>query len=194
AQTPVLRPAVATTPQFQQVKLAAGAIRGSVLDDRGVPLGDAMVSALSPLSSRVVSTDARGHFRIDALPSGVYVLRIHRNGFVSARREGVHVSASGATADVDAIRLRRDEAARGAGPVRAAGIDAPGDSTGGDSGDNHSEVAWRLRHAKRSVLKQDGEVVSVLDANADEPLPPPAGSLFGRAVDGATSFFTATPF
>jgi hypothetical protein len=197
AQTPDLRPALSrtpSTPQFQQATLASGAIRGIVLDDRGVPLSDAMVSALSPLSSRLVVTDARGHFRIDALPTGVYVLRIHRNGFVSARREGVHVSASGATADVDAIRLRRDEATPSARPVLAAGLDAPGgDSTSGDNGDNHSEIAWRLRHVKRSVLKQDGEVVAI-DANADEPLPAPTGSFIGRAVDGATSFFTATPF
>jgi hypothetical protein len=195
AQTPGLGPALSTTPQFQQAKLTVGAIRGTVLDDRGVPLGEAMVSALSPLSSRMVTTDARGRFRIDALPTGVYVLRVHRNGFVSARREGVRVAASGAPADVDAIRLRRDEVAPGARPILAAGMDAPGgDSTSGDGGDNHSEVAWRLRHIKRSVLKQDGEVVSVLDANADEPLPAPTGSLFGRAVDGATNFFTATPF
>ena len=89
AQTPGLRRALSstsTTPQFQQATLASGAIRGIVLDDRGVPLSDAMVSALSPLSSRMVMTDGRGHFRIDALPTGVYVLRIHRSGFVSARR------------------------------------------------------------------------------------------------------------
>jgi hypothetical protein len=198
AQTTGPRPVLtspSSTPQFQQAKLTAGAIRGTVLDERGVPLGDAMVSALSPLSSRMVTTDARGHFRIDALPTGVYVLRIHRNGFMSARREGVRVNASGANTDVDAIRLRRDEGGPGARPILAAGLDAPGgDSTSGDSGDNHSEVAWRLRHIKRSVLKDDGEVVSVLDANADEPLPAPTGSLFGRAVDNATSFFTATPF
>ena len=194
AQTPGLRPALSSTPQFQQATLASGAIRGTVLDDRGVPLGDAMVSALSPLSSRMVTTDARGHFRIDALPSGVYVLRVHRNGFMSARREGVRVSASGITADVDAIRLRRDDAAAGARPILAAGMDAPGGDTTGDGGDNHSEVAWRLRHTKRSVLKQDGDVVAI-DANADEPLPAPTtGSLLGRAVDTATSFFTATPF
>jgi len=193
AQTSGLGPALSSTPQFQQAKLAAGVIRGSVLDDRGVPLGDAMVSALSPLSSRMVVTDARGRFRIDQLPSGVYVVRVHRTGFVSARREGVRVGTSGATADVDAIRLRRDENAPAARPILAAGIDAPAEEPSGDGGDNHSEVAWRLRHVKRSVLKQDGEVVPI-DANADEPLPAPTGSLFGRAVDGATSFFTATPF
>jgi hypothetical protein len=163
AQTTGLRPALtstAGTPQFQQAKLTAGAIRGTVLDDRGVPLGDAMVSALSPLSSRMVTTDARGHFRIDALPTGVYVLRIHRNGFMSARREGVRVNASGVNTDVDAIRLRRDEGAPGARPILTAGLDAPGgDSTSGDSGDNHSEIAWRLRHIKRSVLKDDGAVL-----------------------------------
>jgi hypothetical protein len=195
AQTPGRGLTPSNTPLFQQATLASGAIRGIVLDDRGVPLSDAMVSALSPLSSRLVMTDGRGHFRFDALPTGVYVLRIHRNGFVSARREGVRVNASGATADVDTIRLRRDDAATGgAKPILAAGIDAPGvDATSGDNGDNHSEVAWRLRHIKRSVLKQDGEVVAV-DANADEPLPAPTASIFGRAVDSATTFFTATPF
>jgi len=153
-----LRPALSTVPQYQQAKLAVGAIRGTVLDDRGAPVADAMVTALSPLSSRLVATDARGRFRIDSLPSGVYVLRVHRTGFVSTRREGVRVAAGGGTFDVDAIRLRRDDGSE-ARPILAAGMDAPaGETTPGDS-DNHSETAWRLRHVKRSVLKQDGEVV-----------------------------------
>src|SRR6516225_1009558 len=158
AQTLGLRPAISTVPQFQQAKLAIGAIRGTVLDDHGAPVADAMVTALSPLSSRLVTTDARGRFRIDSLPSGVYVLRVHRTGFVSTRREGVRVAAGGGTFDVDAIRLRRDDGSE-ARPILAAGMDAPaGETTPGDS-DNHSETAWRLRHVKRSVLKQDGEVV-----------------------------------
>src|ERR1051326_2898446 len=194
AQTPGSRPSSSITPQFQQATLTVGAIRGTVLDDHGLPLGDAMVSALSPLSSRMVTTDARGRFRIDALPSGVYVVRVHRNGFLSARREGVRVTATGATADVDAIRLRRADASADVRPILAAGMDAPGgESTSSDGSDNHSEIAWRLRHIKRSVLKQDGEVVSALGTAAEQPLPT-TGSLFGRAFDGAASFLTDTPF
>jgi hypothetical protein len=191
-----LRPALSTVPQYQQAKLAVGAIRGTVLDDRGAPVPDAMVTALSPLSSRLVATDARGRFRIDSLPSGVYVLRVHRTGFVSTRREGVRVAAGGGTSDVDAIRLRRDDGSESR-PILAAGMDAPaGETTPGDS-DNHSETAWRLRHVKRSVLKQDGEVVPA-SPQPDEPVPTPAGSLFGRAFDGAAtraaSFLSDTPF
>jgi hypothetical protein len=195
AQTPGLKPVLSTVPQFQQAKLSVGGIRGTVLDDHGAPVSDALVSALSPLSSRVVTTDAYGHFRFEALPSGQYVLRIHRNGFMSTRRDGVRVSATGATADVEAIHLRRDATTPAARPILAAGMDAPsgGDTTSTD-GDNHTETAWRLRHIKRGILKQDGDVVNVADAAAAEPLPSPAGSLFGRAFDGAASFLTATPF
>jgi len=194
------RPSSASIParpvaDLQQAHLALGAIRGLVLDDTGSPIADAMVSALSPLSTRMVTTDTRGHFRIDQLPTGEYVLRVHRQGFVSTRREGVRVGPSGTTSDIDAIRLRRDAAGATVRPVLAAGMDAPGDDTTPD-GDNHSETAWRLRHIKRSVLKQDGDVVSVADAASEQPMPMP--SLFGRAFDGAasmaTSFLTATPF
>ena len=196
AQTASLRPALSSVPQYQQVKLALGAIRGTVLDDRGAPVVDAMVTALSPLSSRLVTTDARGRFRIDSLPSGLYVLRVHRTGFVSTRREGVRIGASGGTFDINAIRLRRADGATVARPILAAGMDAPGDETQPVDGDNHTETAWRLRHIKRSVLKQDGEVVAT-GTTSDEPIPP-AGSLLGRAFDGAAtraaSFLTDTPF
>jgi Carboxypeptidase regulatory-like domain/TonB dependent receptor len=195
AQTPGPRPVLSTVPQFQQAKLSVGGIRGTVLDDHGAPVSDALVSALSPLSSRMVTTDVRGHFRFDALPSGDYVLRIHRNGFMTTRRDGVRVSASGAPADVEAIHLRRDAMSPAARPILAAGMDAPSDGDAPSTdGDNHTETAWRLRHLKRGVLKQDGDVVNVADAAGEEPLPSPAGSLFGRAFDGAASFLTATPF
>ena len=189
AQTTAGRAALMPGPQFQQAKLSLGAIRGVVLDDHGAPVSDAMVSALSPLSSRMVTTDSQGQFRIDSLPTGDYVLRVHRTGFVSTRREGVRVSANGAAADVAAIHLHRDAAPDGARPILTAGMDTPVPDPGSD-GENHGETAWRLRHIKRSILKQDGSVVDVGDAATEEP----AGSLFGRAFDNAASFFTGTPF
>ncbi len=195
AQTPGIRPLLPSVPQFQQAELSLGGIRGTVLDDHGSPVSDALVSALSPLSSRMVTTDARGHFRFDSLPAGEYVLRIHCSGFMLSRRDGVRVSPNGATADVEAIHLRRDGASSGARPILAAGMDAPSGADGSpNDGDNHTETAWRLRHVKRSILKQDGTVVDVADAADEEPLPPASGSLFGRAFDNAASFLTATPF
>ncbi|HTM25869.1 MAG TPA: TonB-dependent receptor [Vicinamibacterales bacterium] len=200
AQTPVrLSAEFLPVERTQQARLSIGAIQGVVLDDRGAPLADAMVSALSPLSTRMVTTDLRGRFRIQALPSGEYVLRVNRAGYVSTRRDGVRVGPSG-TADVDSIRLRRvDDSVLPGRQVLTAGVALPaGDNPTADGGDNHTETAWRLRHIKRSVLKQDGDVVSIADAAADQPVPAPVSSIFGRAFDSAasmaTTFFTGTPF
>jgi hypothetical protein len=200
AQTPPrLRAEFVPVEQLQEARLSVGAIQGIVLDDRGAPLADAMVSALSPLSTRMVTTDLRGRFRIQALPSGEYVLRVNRPGYVSTRRDGVRVGPTG-TADVDRIQLRRaDDAPLPGRPILAAGVVVPtGDNSTVDNGDNHTETAWRLRHIKRSVLKQDGDVVSIADAAADQPVPAPVSSIFGRAFDSAasmaTTFFTDTPF
>jgi hypothetical protein len=186
--------------QGQLARLSLGAIQGTILDDRGAPLADAMVSALSPFSTRMVMTDLRGRFRIQALPPGEYVLRINRAGFLSTRRDGVRIGLAGATAEVDRIQLRRvDDSPLAARPVLTAGVALPApDAPTADPPDSHTETAWRLRHIKRSVLKEDGAVVSIADAAADQPVPPPGSSIFGRAFDSAanvaSSFFTATPF
>jgi hypothetical protein len=185
----------------QQARLTLGAIQGTVIDERGGPLAGAMVSALGA-ATLMATTDARGRFVIQPLPSGEYQLRVHLPGFVTTRRDGVRVNA--ATADVSRIQLRRaaDEplAARS---ILAAGVVAPsGDASTTETTDNHSDVAWWLRHIKRSVLKQDGSVVSIADAAGENALDAGdqsrGGSLFGRAFDSAAnvaaSFFTATPF
>ena len=184
-------------PVFQQVRLTLGAIRGTVIDESGAPLAGAMVSALGATTG-VATTDAHGRFVIEPLPSGRYVVRVNRAGFVSARREGISVGA--AAADIDRIQLRRaEDALLGARPILAAGLVTPSGENPTADGDNHTEIAWRLRHLVRSVLKDSGEVVSIADAAADQPIPDDTTpSIFGRAFsDAATiaaSFFTDTPF
>jgi hypothetical protein len=194
---------VFTTPVTQQARVLAGSIQGVVVDDRGGPLSGAMVSALG-VTAAMTTTDARGRFVIQPLPSGQYVLRVNHTGYISLRREGIRVGNT--AADIDRIQLRKAGAgdeAMGAHPILAAGMAAlpPADNpTAPEDGDNHSDTAWRLRHIKRSVLKDDGSVVSIADAAAEQPIPagdaPP--SIFGRAFDSAASvaanFFTATPF
>jgi hypothetical protein len=146
----------------------------------------------------MTTTDARGRFILQPLPSGQYVLRVNHAGFVSTRREGIRVGTS--MAEVDRIQMRRADELAGR-PILAAGMTSlpPAANPTPEDGDNHTETAWRLRHIKRSILKQDGSVVSIADAAADQEIPgsdPP--SLFGRALDNAaslaTSFFTDTPF
>lgn len=189
------------TPVLQQARVMYGGIQGVVVDDRGGPLAGAMVSALG-ITSAMATTDARGQFVIQPLPSGQYVLRVNHAGYVSTRREGVRVGT--VQADVERIQMRKADAAIESRPILAAGMASlpPADNPTGDEGDNHSETAWRLRHIKRSILKQDGSVVSIADAAAAqellEPEPPPWTTSFGRAFDSAASvaanFFTATPF
>jgi hypothetical protein len=58
----------------------------------------------------------------------------------------------------------------------------------------HNETAFRLRHIKRSILKDSAPIVTVVETEGD--FTPP--SLFERAVDSAASFattlFTDLPF
>ena len=148
----------------------------------------------------MATTDAHGRYAIHPLATGDYVLRVHLAGFVSSRRDGVRVGP--ATSEVAKILMHRidDPAALPARPILTAGVALPaGESPTGD-GDNHSETAWRLRHIKRSVLKDDGDVVSISDAarEAGDAVAAGNSSLFGRAFDNAANmaatFFTATPF
>ena len=182
--------------QGQQARLTLGSIQGVVTDDRGGPLAGAMVSALGA-ATLMATTDTRGRFVIQPLPAGAYQLRVHLPGFVTTRRDRVRVDA--AAADVSRIQMRRtDDAPLAARTILAAGIAPTGDNPSPDD-DNHSETAWRLRHIKRSVLKQDGGVVSIADAARGSELDnETAGSIFGRALDSAATmaatFFTATPF
>lgn len=188
----------------QQAHLNLGSIQGVVIDEKGAPLPGAMVSALGA-AMLMATTDSRGRFLIQPLPSGEYQLRVHLAGFVSSRRDGVRVTT--ATADVNKIQLRRADEPPHARSILAAGVTAPpAETTSPENGDNHTDVAWWLRHLKRSVLKQDGSVVSIADAAGDGGLAPPGddeplaggASRFGRAFDSAAnmaaSFFTATPF
>ena len=194
---------VAPTPVSQQAKLMLGGIQGVVVDDHGGPLAGAMVSALG-ITAAMTTTDARGRFLIEALPSGQYVLRINHTGYVSTRREGIRVGT--ANADVERIQMRRAGAppsaddALVAHPILAAGMAAlpPADNPAAGDGDNHSDTAWRLRHIKRSVLKDEGSATAIADAAADEPIPDEPPSILGRAFDRsalmAANFFSATPF
>lgn len=183
----------------QLARLTLGSIQGVVSDERGGPVAGAMVSALGATTAMAI-TDVRGRFLIQALPPGEYVLRVHMTGFASSRHDAVRVGT--APSVVDRIELRRVDGTQplSARPIMTAGVELPVGETTADGTDAHShtETAWRLRHIKRSVLKQDGDVVSIADAASSEPIPETTSSLFGRAFDSAASmaasFFTDTPF
>ena len=181
-----------------------GRISGTVNDDRGGPLPGAMISMLGVTMATTVADEA-GRFSLDALPVGEYVLRAHMSGFAASPRQLVYI---GATPTVHRLQLRRLEGAvatAGKGPVDARSIVAAGfglpsgaqPDTADDKDDSadhpHSETAWRLRHIKRSILKNRNSGVVLADNETSLPEP----SRFGRGFDPAAAFaasWTGLPF
>jgi hypothetical protein len=131
-------------------------VQGTVLDDRSRPLEGVVVSAFGPTSVFAVS-DAEGRFSFRNIPYGPYVVRAHLHGFLPPRSRLIQVNS--ATLTVAAIALTRRGESDGDAAVVAAGV-GPSDvhaavpDDGEDEGHDHGEVAWRLRHLKRSVLKE----------------------------------------
>ena len=179
-------------------QLAAAAqidLRGIVLDDRGEPLIGAVVSALGSTTAFAVS-DREGRFSFRNLAPGPYLVRAHLQGYVPARGRIVQVDANNRSPFTIAL-TRRDQGEEPqilAAAVGATGAEgsAPVDVKAHD----HGEVAWRLRHLKRSVLKDvETGLVGIDDHD----------SLFGDSLAGlgravgaparfATAFLSDVPF
>lgn len=188
--------------------VAAGAISGVVSDREGIPVDGAMISAIGATITFAV-TDRTGRFLLAALLPGPYVVRAHHQGFVAPPGRMVQVRSSATTALT--VPLRRSSESH---PVLAAGIGGasappadPAEDTvvvleegSADRQDEPSETAWRLRHARRGILK-DATIPHRLIADEE-----PGGAIdafgpvdfLGRAVGSparfATSFFADTPF
>ena len=154
-------------PATQSVAVASGRIVGSVTDTAGMPLAGAVISAFGPSGAELALVDADGRFLLRFLAPGAYLVQAHLPGFVASRRQLVAVSAS--TSAVHAIALSRmgpaaEPIAASVGlPLRAGtaaqseDTDEPpldGASTETSAPHDHSEKAWLLRRARRSVLKE----------------------------------------
>jgi Carboxypeptidase regulatory-like domain/TonB dependent receptor-like, beta-barrel len=160
----------------------SGSIEGIVQDEIGRPLGGAMVSALGATNALAV-TDRFGRFSLRSLPPGAYLVRAHLVGYAASRRQMIQVQPTG-PARFD-VSLRRVGLRDGLGVpdtprVLAAGLvsyppdagaeapsaAAPGDATKNPPDDDHSETAWRIKHLKRSVLKETTGQDTVADAGS----------------------------
>jgi hypothetical protein len=152
-----------------------GSIVSFVRDQTGRPLDGAVVSAVG---RRIVTgvTDEAGRCSFSALPAGDYLVRVHRSGYVSTSTLIVLAGTGTSTTWSFVLKPQSPRAldpkdARRASPqIVAAGF--VGDTTiaaaapeaareeADDETHDHSEVAWRLKHLKRSVLKDStGQVV-----------------------------------
>ena len=186
---------------------AAGSISGIVLDESGQPVAGALVSSLGGTTASAV-TDRYGRFEIRTLPPGPYVVRAHLSGYVAARAVVIQVRPNArASSSISLKRATESPRVLAAGvglpsgePVAAPDAAEPveGDADASDTDHDHSEAAWRLRHARRGVLK-DATIPDEFLARATPAggrLSP--GDFLGRAAESsarmATSFFQTTPF
>jgi hypothetical protein len=198
-------------PVTHVASIAAGSIQGIVQDEQGAPVAGATVSALGASSAFAVS-DRGGRFEMRTLSPGPYLLRAHLAGFVASRSQLIDVRPSARASSAIALRHVSAPDAPGSYPVLAAEVGAVPDapavapaadpaSTASTSGgnDDHGELAWRLRHARRTILK-DATVPQEMVAAADAPADGGFGgqNVFGRVTNSsaraATNFFAGTPF
>lgn len=135
-----------------------GHIEGTVLDEAGRPLDGAVISALGGTTAFAIS-DKSGQFLLRQLPPGPYLVRAHLQGFLSTRSTIVNVRPAARTPS--SFTLRREgtaEAPRVAdASVGVSQIDAP---TTGSRDRDESETGWKLRHLKRSVLRDSATAVA----------------------------------
>jgi hypothetical protein len=157
----------------------SGHIEGTVLDESGRPLDGVVISALGGTTAFAVS-DRTGQFVLRQLPPGPYLDRAHLQGFLTARSTIVNVRPAVRTPS--SFTLRK-EGAPDAPRVVDAGmggtqIDAP---PAGQGDRDESEMAWRLRRLKRSVLRDSTAMAYVPTEQSDEWFLRDSIDMLGRA-------------
>jgi TonB-dependent receptor-like protein/carboxypeptidase family protein len=189
--------------------VAFGAIQGTVQDERGAPVAGATISALGASTALAVS-DRAGRFEMRTLSPGPYLVRAHLAGFVASRGQMVDVRPNARASSAIALR-HSTPSSTPAYPILAAGLGAAPESSSappeevGTAGttrsgdDDHGEIAWRLRHLRRGILKDATvpEEILVSDTPPDQAVFGP-GNFLGRAVSSparyTANFFAGTPF
>ena len=182
-----------------QAAIPQASVHGVVLDDHGKPVAGAIVSALGSTSAFAVC-DQDGRFALRNLPYGPYLMRAHLQGYLSPRARLVQVDRSALT--LSTIALARRAAESDDVQVLSAGVG--GTETSGTTGiadddpdtHDHGEVAWRVRHLKRSVLKDATRFIDwALDGDSllGDSLAG-LGLAVGTSARLASSFLTDVPW
>ena len=166
----------------------AGAIQGRILDAEQHPIAGAMVSVVGRTTA-AATTDRDGRYSLRALPFGPYILSVHSRGYYRSRGRTIQLtspnvslpeiqlarangekpfvpaSVSAASVVAQPTQLAGFGMTAGIPPVPTAGVE-PVDVEQVDDGDG-GEVAWRLKHLPRSILK-NVETDSVWEAAETE--------------------------
>jgi hypothetical protein len=176
---PLQSPIRSTERITEVASLTLGQIEGRVVDDAGRPLDGVVISAVGSTSAFAVS-DKAGQFSMRELRPGPYLVRAHLQGYLTERGRIIDVRPSAKSPST--FRLRRDES-DGARVVQAgvgAAVAPPASDEDGKARDE-SELAWRLRHLKRSVLR-DANGLPVLPEEDDGPFLTDPLEFLGRAM------------
>lgn len=190
AQAPSSAPA-----RITQIALATtGTITGTVLDEHGKPLDGVVISAMGGSTGFAVS-DRAGQFTLHSLMPGPYLVRAHLDGYLPGRSSMVNVRPSSRA--TSSFTLKR-EGQPGDPRITTAGIGgAEVASTSAGSGRNDGETAWRLRHLKRSVLKDAATAAEIPAETQTDWFLSDSFQLLGRAVESsarmAGDLFTHSP-
>jgi hypothetical protein len=180
------QPTVAPSPVVFETSAANGRLQGIVTDEGGATISGVSILAVGATLA-AVTTDADGRFAL-ALPTGQYVVRAAREGFISTFRELIHVQTN-STVERHIQLVRADEAD---GLVSGA---AAGDDTTNVEG--YSETAWLLRHLPRTVLRDESpDTVAASGDDSSSTLTPSRwlDAALDQSTRAASSFFTDTDF
>lgn len=176
-------------------QMTRGHIEGVVLDERGAPLPGVLVSALGSSRATAVS-DKRGTFVLRALPPGSYLVRAERNGYLPPRRRFVQVVGDGPTR----FSLTMQRAGHADVPgMLAAGL-VPGNGSDplnpdeAEASDDPNETAWRLRHLKRSILKEAERAAVERPEAPEDGVQPGTLSFIARAMGSSAHLLGDLPF
>ncbi len=177
----------------QIASATTGTITGMVLDERGQPLDSVVVSAMGGSTSFAVS-DRMGQFTLRSLMPGPYLVRAHLDGYLPARSTMVNVRPSTRTTSTFTLRRQGNS---GEPRVIAAGVGITEVTASPSAGSrDDSETAWRLRHLKRSILK-DAATFAEMPAETERWFITDSLQLLGRAVESsariAGSLFAHSP-
>ena len=145
------------TPVTQTAVALGGRLDGLVTDERGAPLTGAAITAQGT-NLQFAVTDDHGRFVFHGLTPGPYLVRAVLPGYSNSRRELVQVLP--ATPVWQAFRLSRlslAETSIADRQVQAAGFPGVSSADSGDATDHdHGGIAWRIRHLRRTVLRDEG--------------------------------------
>jgi hypothetical protein len=170
--------------------LGGAGIQGVVRDEAGQAVGGVSILAMGATLA-AVRTDSRGRFLLLLAP-GEYILRAVREGYLSTVRESIRVHPEVPIEREITLTRVSSQPVSGERDLPAVADTEPSDHA-------HTELAWRLRHMTRSVLRDRAAVP--MPAAVHEPVVPAfaaRASLLSWVVEGsaraASSFLADTDF